>query len=168
MNGAHFHLVLNHVPVIGSIFGAGLLAWMLVRGKAEGRRVALAALVVVALASVPAYFTGEPAEDTIEHQPGVEERRIEQHEAAAKFALAGALVTGVVAFAGLVVFRRKEPAPGFLALVLLLNLVSVAIFARTANLGGEIRHPEIRAGATAAGGAGAGETGEAGEAGDKD
>jgi hypothetical protein len=165
MNGAHLHLLLNHVPVIGSVFGAALLAWMLVRGRADGRRVALAALVIVALASLPAYFTGEPAEDTIEHQPGVEERRIESHEGAAKLALAGALVTGVVALAGLVIFRRREPAPGFLGVVLLLGVLSVAMFARTANLGGEIRHPEIRAGAQAPAAA---EASEASETGDRD
>jgi len=149
VNGAHLHILLTHLPVVGSIFAALLLAWMLARGRADGRRVALAGLLVVALASLPAYFSGEPAEDAVEHQPGVEERRIETHEDAAKLALAGALVTGVVALVGLVLFRRREPAMGFLALALALNLASVGLFARAANLGGEIRHPEIRAGAPA-------------------
>jgi hypothetical protein len=153
MNGAHLHLLMNHGPVVGSVFAALLMAWMVARGSADGRRVALAGLLVVALASLPAYFSGEPAEDAVEHQPGIEQRRIETHEGAAKVALVGALVTGAFALAGLVRFRRREPAMGFLFVALGLNLASVGLFARAASLGGEIRHPEIRAGAPAAPGA---------------
>jgi hypothetical protein len=31
MNPAHWHLMLNHVPVLGTAFGMALIAWALVR-----------------------------------------------------------------------------------------------------------------------------------------
>ena len=107
---------------------------------------ALAGVVVVGLATLPAYFTGEPAEHAVGHEAGVERKRIHEHEEAGEWALIGASIAGVVALGSLLVFRRREPPMALMIIVLLLDLWVVAIFTRVATLGGEIRHPEIRAG----------------------
>lgn len=106
MNPAHWHLMLNHVPVLGTAFGMALIAWALVRKSEELKRVSLGVFVIIALLAIPAYLTGEPAEEIVEHLPGVSEASIEEHEDAAKFAFAGVLVLGAPALGGLVIFRR--------------------------------------------------------------
>ncbi|HYR59058.1 MAG TPA: hypothetical protein VEO95_10525, partial [Chthoniobacteraceae bacterium] len=60
MNAAHWHLALNHLPVVGMFFGALLLIFALWRKDDRLIRVCLAALAVVAVTGVPAYLTGEP------------------------------------------------------------------------------------------------------------
>jgi uncharacterized membrane protein len=144
MNAAHLHLMLNHIPVLGTAFGLALLAWGLIRRSDELRRASLGVLVIVALFAIPAYLTGEPAEEAIEHLSGVNEDAIEEHGEAAKFAFAGDLVLGAIALGGLIVFRGSRFAPAWLdILVLVLAVLVFAMMVRTANLGGHIRHPEI-------------------------
>ena len=56
-------------------------------------------------------------------------------------------MTGAFAWIGLWHFRRiSSPARWNLSAVLLLSIVTFGLMARTANIGGEIRHPEIFAG----------------------
>jgi uncharacterized membrane protein len=144
MNAAHLHLILNHIPVLGTAFGLTLLAWALIRRSEELKRVSLGVFIVVALFGIPTYLTGEPAEEAIEHLPGVDEHSIEEHEDAAKFAFAGVLVLGAAALGGLILFRRSRPTPAWVAiLVLVLAVLVFAMMVRTANLGGLIRHPEL-------------------------
>lgn len=53
MNWAHVHLLLNHVPVLGTIFGLALLGYALMRRNDGLTRVALGVFVVVALLALP-------------------------------------------------------------------------------------------------------------------
>lgn len=146
MNAAHFHLLLNHLPVIGTIFGLLLLLFALLRKSEEVKRVALGVFVFAALAAVPTYLTGEPAEEVAEHLPGVAKALIESHETAAQFALLAVSLTGLVSLVGLVLARRAEKLAQWIVLVpLVLALVTSGLLGWTANLGGQIRHSEIRA-----------------------
>ena len=45
-NAAHWHLVLNHLPVVGSMAALLLLAWALVRNTDDLKRTAAASLVM--------------------------------------------------------------------------------------------------------------------------
>ena len=148
MNAPHLHLLVNHAPVFASVFALLFLVWALIRRTGEVRRLALASVVLMALATLPAYFTGEPAEEVMEHVQGIDEDRLEEHEEAAQWALIGGSIAGLVALGLLFAFRRREFPTLALVLVLLIDLWVVAIFTRVATLGGEIRHPEIRAGWT--------------------
>jgi hypothetical protein len=146
MNWAYIHLMLNHLPVIGSIFGVLLLLLALLRKSEELKRVSFGVFVFTALLALPVYFTGEPAAEVVEHLPGVEESLIEEHEDAALFALLMAEATGVVALAGLILFRRAERLPGRLVgAALVLSLATSGVMGWTANRGGRIRHTEIGA-----------------------
>ena len=59
-------------------------------------------------------------------------------------AFAGVLIVGVAALGGLIFFRPDKAIPSWLVIVLVLSLIVFALMARTADLGGLIRHPEIR------------------------
>lgn len=137
--------MLNHVPVFGTAFGLGLVGWALLRRSEELKRISLGIFIIVALLAIPAYLTGEPAEELVENLPGVSKSSIEQHEEAAQVAFAGVLIVGVAALGGLIFFRHDKAIPNWLAvIVLVLSLIVFTLMARTADLGGLIRHPEIR------------------------
>ena len=76
--------------------------------------------------------------------PGVTESVIGPHEESAEASLIAALVLGVLSCAGLLIYRGREIPRGFTLATLVLALVVTAMMAWTANLGGRIRHTEIR------------------------
>lgn len=151
MNAAHLHLALNHLPVLGALFGALLLAIALTRRSDELARAGLGVLVVAALLSIAVLRSGDAAEDQVEDIPGVSESMIEEHEEAAEAAAVGLGLAGVVSLAGLVLFRRAPRLPrGWTVAALVLAVVASGLMGRAANLGGRIRHSEIRSPAGAA------------------
>jgi len=146
MNGAHLHLLFNHLPVVGMVGAAAVLAVAVASRSDDVRRLALVVLLLTGISALPAYFTGEGAEGVVKHLPGVVQDRIEEHEASGKWALGVAIVAGAFALGALVARRGKPVGRGLATAALVLALFGVAVFARTATLGGEIRHEEIRKG----------------------
>src|SRR3984885_121930 len=146
MDLAHIHLLLNHFPVIGIIIGGGLFLLSLITNSDDLKRASLVVLLGIALISIPTYMSGNGAQDGIKSLPGVSKSLIEAHEGAALVAMAFMLVTGAFAWLGLWQFRRLARIPNWnLALILVLVVVTFGLMARASNLGGEIRHAEIRA-----------------------
>ena len=145
MNWAHVHLMINHIPVLGTVFGALLLVYALVRKNEEIKRVSLGIFVIIAVATVPVYLTGEPAEEMVEHLPGVEEPIIEEHEEAALIAFIAIGILGVAALGVLWRYRHTNTIPQkFVLAGLILSILVFGLMAWTADLGGKIRHSEIR------------------------
>jgi uncharacterized membrane protein (UPF0136 family) len=145
MDLVHIHLLLNHLPIVGVPLIATLLIYGIVRRQRDVQRAALAGFVALALLTIPAYMTGEPAEEGVEHAPGVATALIDRHEdlATLAFALTGAL--GVFAAAGLVVSRRERPVPKvILAGGVALAMLAIGALVPTGYYGGQIRHSEIR------------------------
>ncbi len=150
MNSAHLHLMLNHFPVVGLVFTLALLGWGALRKNPSLTKAGFAALVVVAMLAVPAFLTGEPAEKIAEPLPGVSHPIIEQHEDVAKAAFIVTLVAGVAALLGLWLTRGRAVAAWCASSVLLVALVAAGLMAWAANLGGKVRHTEIRGSAPVA------------------
>jgi uncharacterized membrane protein len=144
MSLAHLHLILNHLPVLGTVFGLAALAVGLRKPSEDLKRFALVAFATSALLAVPAYLTGEPAEDGVKRLPGMAVAAVERHEEAAGAALGAVLALGVLALTGLIIFRHHRPVAKWSAVTSLLGAVVVSgLMGWTANLGGRIRHPEI-------------------------
>lgn len=159
MSTVHLHLLLNHVPVIGTIVALALLAYAALRKDETLVRVCLGMFAVLALAALAAFLTGEPAEEAVEGLAGVSEPVIERHEEAALLSTVALGVVGAAALGALLAFRRRRLPRLAAALFLAAALVPAGAMAWTANLGGQIRHTEIRSGAVAAADAPAGERG---------
>lgn len=146
----HLHIMLNHIPVMGAIFVLMLLAVGLARRSREITSVALAFTVLLALATVPVYLTGEPAEERIEDEAWAEKERIETHEERGELVYYAALGTGALALIGLALRRGGRSGPGWLPPAVAAALAAAAVLAALAALdGGRIRHEEIRPGASA-------------------
>lgn len=151
MDFAHIHLMLNHVPVIGVGFGILILFGGVVARSKAVTRVGLGLLALSAIVGIPVYLTGEPAEEIVEKLPGFSEAITGEHESAAAISLGLVIFTGLLAAAALIftLLTRSLSArlPGILVVVTLLtSLVTGTSMIRTANLGGQIRHTEIRSG----------------------
>jgi hypothetical protein len=143
MSPAHWHLALNHLPVVGALIAATVLAIGYWRRADTVLRLGAALAIGAALATGPVYLTGEPAEDQVEELRGISAAAIERHEDAAATAAVAVAVLGIAAAACLARYRAGAvPRPAAAALVAI-ALIATALFGRAANLGGQIRHPEI-------------------------
>jgi uncharacterized membrane protein len=149
-NGAQIHLLLNHIPVFGTAFGILILVASMALKNESWRSAAMIVLLASALGTVPAYLTGEPAEEVVEEMQGIDKEAIEEHEDGAMFVLIGVELLGALALFGLWQSRGGgKVSSGVANSALVLGLIVMAIVARTAHQGGEIHHPEIRPGFTA-------------------
>jgi hypothetical protein len=140
VNLAHLHLLLNHVPTIGFGFGIGLLAASLVRHSEDLKRASYVVFFGVALVAIPAYLSGNAAEFILKAERELPEDVVTAHQNAAMLALIPMEIAGLIGWLALRRVRRwHQPA------VLLLSIAAFLLIARAANIGGQIRHPEILA-----------------------
>jgi hypothetical protein len=101
--------------------------------------------VLVALWAIPAYLTGEPAEEILENLPGISENLIKSHEESAETAFIFTEIVGALTLITLFVRRFFQTLGNRLTIIVLIGLlISGGLIAWTANLGGKINHPEIR------------------------
>ena len=147
MNAAHIHLILNHFPVIGTIIGIGILAFGLLLKNNTIKKVALILFIVTAILTIPVFLSGEDAEGIVENIEGVSETMMEEHEELAEKSIWLMGFLGIISFFNFytmiknisVSFTKK-----ITVLTLLVSLVTFGFFVQVANLGGKIRHSEIR------------------------
>jgi len=145
INLAHVHLMINHFPVVGVLGGILLLVYALVRKSAEVKMVSLGVFVLIALITIPVFLTGEGAEEVVKHIPGVTETYIGRHEELAELTLVLMEILGILSLAGLVLLKIRGAIPAIIViLVLVMSLITATFVGITANLGGQIRHTEIR------------------------
>jgi len=153
MNLAHIHLLLNHFPTVGMIIGIGLFLLGLAGKSDDLKRASLVVFLGIALLALPTYMSGNAAQEMICKgqpkapctDPGVSKALIEKHEGAALLALMFMELTGAFAWLGLWKSRRAGHFPNaVLAAVALFSVATFGLMSQAANIGGEIRHPEIR------------------------
>ena len=149
MNGAHLHLILNHLPVVLAPTALAILILGLWRRNDEFVKVGLGLFVAAAVLAVPAFLTGEPAEGFVARYSGVTSEAIERHESAATGALVVLVLAGLTALTSLYLDRRDNQIPRWLtAAAVVLGLIATVWVGIAANLGGHVRHQEIRDTAT--------------------
>jgi len=154
VNLTHLHLLLNHVPTVGSVVAVGLLLLAFARRDESLKRASLELLFLVAVLTLPAYVSGVAAHQTLRNRPDVSDHAMRVHQDAALAGFTATELAGFLAWIALWQSRRRgRAAQGLVPAVTLLSMLALALMARAATLGGEIRHPEIRtdlsAGATA-------------------
>lgn len=150
MTGTHLHLLVNHLPIIGAFFALTLLAASMMYGRDVLQRTALVVLIFVGISATAAKFTGDPAEDGVRGKPGVTRAAIHEHEEMADKAFLVAAALGLFSVGALIRFR-SSPLPRAAVMTALAGTAVVCgLMAYTGLLGGQIRHTEVRPGATEA------------------
>ena len=124
--------------------GLALFLVALARKNDGLKRTSLALFFVVATVAIATYITGNGAESVIKGRPDVSQVAIRAHEDAALLAFTFMEVTGFFAWLALWQWRRvPHLARWNVPVVLLLAVVTFALMAKAATLGGEITHSEI-------------------------
>ncbi len=147
MNLAHLHLIVNHVPTVGSVAALGLLFLGYARRNEQLKHVGLEALFVIALLTLPVYVSGVAAHQELRTIKEISEDAIKVHQDAALLGFVVLEFAGFVAWTALWQWRRHgRAARGIVPAATVLLVLALAVMGRAANLGGEIRHLEILAG----------------------
>lgn len=145
MNAAHYHLLINHVPILATFFSIAILVWGLTAKSRSIKKVALVGFIVAGVFSVVAFQTGESAEEIVEDLPTVSHDIIEGHEESAATAQWLTIILGVGGIAGLYMVSKSTKGVNiFLWAVLAYSLVAAVSLGYTAYEGGQIRHTELR------------------------
>jgi hypothetical protein len=151
VNLAHLHLLLNHVPTVGAVVALGLLIVAFVRRDEPLKLVGLEVLFAIAVLTLPVYMSGVAAHQKLRKQPGLSDNAMRVHQDAALDGFTVTEFAGFVAWIALWQSRRRGRAtPGLVPAATVLAIVALVIMSRAATLGGDIRHPEIRAAVSAA------------------
>ena len=149
MNDAHLHMVVNHFPIIGTIFGLGILITGIVMKNNVIKNVAYVLFCISAIFGFASMFTGEGAEEIAENLPSVTDQIIHEHEEMAeKLALVLYVLAGISLVGLYLNFKKHAKANLVSYFAFVVALVAVFFGKQTGTTGGEVRHTEIRANAT--------------------
>jgi len=145
MDTTHLHLLLNHVPTIGFVVALGFYIVSFIGKSDHLKQASLVLMVGIAFLTIPTYVTGNAAWNHIQNMDEMHQTAAETHEGAAFLAMVAIQITGALAFLGLWSLRRTgELSSAATAVIFIFAVVSFVLVAGAANLGGEIRHTEIR------------------------
>ena len=145
MNGAHFHLVVNHLPIIFPIVGLIVLAVGIGFKSEMVKRTAYFVFSIGAITAAIAMNSGEGAEEIVENIPGVTENLIHEHEEAAElFALLSYVFCAFSLFALWSSWKNKSYNVVLSYLLAFFAIALIFLGKQTGTSGGEIRHTEIR------------------------
>lgn len=150
MNDAHLHMVVNHFPIIGTIFGFGILIAGLVLKNKTLMNTSYVLFIIAAIFGAFSMGTGEGAEELVEDMPNIGKQIIHEHEELAEKLAVLLYVLSGLSLAGLYL-NFKNHAKAKLLSFLILGITTAGLFLaqKVGTSGGEIRHTEIRANANA-------------------
>ena len=145
MNLAHVHIVLNHVPSLGSVAGLLLLAAGIYKKDEAIKQFAYAVLVLITMAILPTYITGAEAQRLVSKNPSYSAGMVQLHQNAAMMTLLAMTAAGMFAWLGIWEYRRQLRSGSLTTMATLIStMAAVACVLVTASIGGKISHLEIR------------------------
>ena len=164
MNDAHLHMVVNHFPIIGTIFGLGILVTGMFMKNNTLKNTAYILFAIAAIFAALSMYNSEGAEELVEDMPNIGHQIIHEHEEIAeKFAII-MYATGFFGLLSLFAsYKKYRFATIFSYITLALALVAGVLTKSVGTTGGEIRHTEIRANFVPTAGAEENTVGEKGE-----
>ena len=144
MNSAHWHLLLNHFPIIGTYFSTLLLIVGIMLKSQTVKNTALGFFILTSLLAIPVLLTGEGAEDILDSIGLKNEYFISQHERLAQIAFWLSVSIGVLSIGALIGQRTINQTKIFTFIILTAGLLNSVLMTAAGIAGGEIRHTEIR------------------------
>lgn len=143
MNDAHLHLLINHFPIVGTIFGFGILLTGIIIKNKSIQNTAYIIFIICMIFGKASMFTGEKAENIVENL-GISKSVIHEHEEQAETYMKMAYALGVISIISLLANIRNHPKSKlFSFLTLTLAVVTIILSKSVGTSGGEIRHTEI-------------------------
>ena len=147
MNDAHWHLVVNHFPIIGTILALGTLVAGILLKNNSVKNTAYVLFIVAAVFAAFSMATGEGAEEMVEDMPSIGKRIIHEHEEIAEKLAIVLYLLGGISILGIVLNLKNHAKAKFISFAALIVAVGAVFLAQLVGTsGGEIRHTEIRPG----------------------
>ena len=144
MNGAEFHLLVNHFPIIFPIIGIIVLIISMVFKSSPIKRTAYFIFALSSIAALVAVKTGDGAEELID-KIGISKILMDKHKAAAKTFATLCYVLGGISLIGIwLSIKQKNFSKIFSIIILVFAFVLMYFAYKTGNSGGQIMHNEIR------------------------
>ncbi len=146
MDQTRLHLMITHLPVFGSFFGALVLAYGLRAGSSSTKRSAYIIFILSAAGALLAYLTGDGAKDTVKSLTETPRNSIRAHRDLARYALAASAGLGILSLTGLITrFKSRSVSHALALIILFLAWCTFAVTTWTAYSGLQIRHTEMQA-----------------------
>ena len=142
----YIHVVLNHLPIYGSILGATALAISLLLRSRAAQITALILTLIAGVSSYPVFVTGQRAYKTIRStsdDAGAD--WLDEHMDRAEKTIGAFYFMAALALAGLLLpIKWSKSAVPLAALTLAVAILCSGIAIYIAHAGGRVRHPEFR------------------------
>jgi uncharacterized protein (DUF983 family) len=136
------HLFAGHIPMVSAGFCLLLFIFGMLLRSTRILRVGLFFISLTAIIAVWAYLSGPSAESAMLKVNPAAEAAISAHKESAATAFVVTLITGAIAFAGLLFRRADKVLPNWYTLmVTLLLIISLALLIGTAGMGFKISRP---------------------------
>jgi hypothetical protein len=143
-NEAHFHLLINHFPIILPFVGISILIIGFLLKAELVKRIAYGIFIVGAATTLMAMNSGEGAEEIVE-ELGRSHHAIHEHEEKAETFAILAYVLGLFSSIAFWLNWKKHPFKDLsMYLVALISVVTLSFAHGTGKSGGEISHEEIK------------------------
>ena len=142
----YIHVVLNHLPIYGTMLGAFALAISLLLRSRAAQITALILTLIAGASAFPVFVTGQRAYKTIR---GVSDDAgadwLDEHMDRAEKTIGAFYFLAALAIAGLLVpIKWPKSAVPLAALTLVAAVLCFGIAVYIAQPGGRVRHPEFR------------------------
>jgi uncharacterized membrane protein len=143
MSGAQIHLVFNHFPLLFSFIALLMLIYGIYKKQTILIKAGLILNIGAFFFTFPMFFSGEMAEETVEHMEHVSHDYIHEHEEMAEKAFAFSFILVIVSAAALFNFpsRFSSILP---VIAVAVSVIAFLLYSLTAHLGGRVSHPELR------------------------
>jgi predicted RND superfamily exporter protein len=142
MDALQLHLLTNHVPIVGTFAALLVVIVGMIRRSDAAISAGLIVYAAMAMVAIPAYLSGEEAEERVEHIAGINEGAIHEHEEMAELSLWFTVISGVLG--AVIAHARNMKVSSKIALAfVIMAMVAFAQAARTGHEGGMIRRPDL-------------------------
>lgn len=141
----HYHLLVNHIPLILLPFVLLLLVFGWMKNNQQIRKVSYLGYIVIAIFTFASIQTGEKAEDVTEKVIPQDKHYISIHEEEAEhfsYYIYGITLTVLLTY--FLDIKQYKDIKYFYAIIVIITLISLYLSIKVGNTGGQIRHPEIR------------------------
>ncbi|MCU0331277.1 MAG: hypothetical protein MUC47_09935 [Candidatus Kapabacteria bacterium] len=145
MHPVQAHMLVNHLPIIGTAIGLMLVVVGMMRRNDALKRAGLIIYTVMGLAVIPATITGDEAEHAVEHVVGVSEPVLEAHEEGGErlrnIMVGTAIISGLLLIP---VIGEQKSGSFLLGMWLVAASIACVMAINVGHQGGQIRRPELR------------------------
>lgn len=145
MDQGYLHFIFNHFPILGTLFGVITLSIGLMKRDNSLEDAGLLTFFVSGMLAIPAYLSGEAAEEMIEELPEISHSIIHEHEELAEKAILVMILLAVISLSVFLFSKlKKRNLRAFKLTILVFSIFAFVLMVFVGKTGGEIRHSEIR------------------------